>query len=120
MAVIKVVGKINGSEEIIFGKSVDSNQWIATTAPNLSTGRYVVEIIAYDEAGNEAYSAAMLLEFDASDMTFKLIPSNYTADTFEVKKEEFIKSEFYFKNQEENYYFKILKHDLYFVERSLI
>lgn len=108
MSVTRVVGRINGSDEIIFGKSADDGSWVASAAPNLKTGRYVVEVVAYDEAGNESYGTSFLVMFDSSDMSFKIISSNYTADTFEKIKEESIDLEYFFHENEENYSYKIL------------
>ncbi|MCM3789412.1 Ig-like domain repeat protein [Domibacillus indicus] len=74
MAVVRMTGEIDGTS-IIFSKD-KSGTWVAPVPLNLD-GEFIVEVTAYDEAGNMAYSTAMLFAIDPSTLSAQVIPLNY-------------------------------------------
>jgi hypothetical protein len=87
MAVVKMTGRID-SVEIVFSLS-ETGAWIATVPPDIY-GEFVVEVTALDEAGNAAYSTAMLFTVDIGDLSFSVIPLSYA---YKVSGEGFSKVE---------------------------
>ncbi|MEC1744105.1 PF13754 domain-containing protein [Schinkia azotoformans] len=80
MAIVKIVGQVDG-EDIIFSLNPDGD-WIATV-PKALDGEYVVEVKAYDEAGNMSYSSSMLFTVDPATLEVEFIPLQYAYKTFE-------------------------------------
>lgn len=74
MAIRRMVGIVDG-KEIIFRKDSGS-LWTAAVPLDLD-GEYIVEVRAFDEAGNEAYSTNMLFIVDPSTLDVKIIPLDY-------------------------------------------
>lgn len=72
--VIELRGKVDG-KEIAFDQ-ISHEVWNATIPMELC-GFYVVELEAFDEAGNRAYVTKFLLTFDPEALTIKLEPCNY-------------------------------------------
>lgn len=115
MAISIIVGKVDGAE-IIFRK--DSNgSWNATVPRDLD-GEYIVEVKAYDEAGNQAYSASMLFIVDPATLQVNMIPLNFAYRFLDEKFNEKmivsefayreVKSDFDFKKVESNFIFKVV------------
>lgn len=59
--VVRLIGKIN-SDPVIFERKA-GDRWEAII-PSVPSGVYVVELSAYDEAGNMAYVSQFLLSID--------------------------------------------------------
>ena len=74
--VVRVEGIING-DPIIFQRIV-GDQWEAK-APASLDGTYVLEMTAWDEAGNMANRAFYLLAYDPINLCASLIPLPYSA-----------------------------------------
>ncbi|WP_309087229.1 PF13754 domain-containing protein [Domibacillus sp.] len=74
MAVVRMTGRIDGAE-VIFSL-MENGQWSATVPPDVY-GEFVVEVTAWDEAGNTAYSTAMLFSINPGDLSFQVIPLLY-------------------------------------------
>lgn len=74
--VIKVEGNVNGYN-VVFQK-VAGDQWQAKVPSNI-TGIYIVEMTAWDEAGNVDHIAKYMLMYDPVNLCAKLIPLQYTA-----------------------------------------
>jgi hypothetical protein len=74
MAISKMVGAIDGNE-IIFRKD-SSGFWTAAVPKDLS-GEFIVEVIAYDDAGNQAYSSNMLFIVDPYQLGVQIMPLEY-------------------------------------------
>lgn len=72
--VIKLVGTINGNE-VVFEKEY-GDMWKATIPKNLN-GEYVIELRAYDEAGNMGYIAKYIMVVDIGKLCVKLEPYPY-------------------------------------------
>ena len=108
MALKKIIGKVDGSE-IIFRKD-SSGLWSATVPKDMG-GEYVVEIKAYDEAGNYAYSASMLFIVDPSSLQVQFIPLNFAYKTInkEYKERVAVAEYVYYENRSE-FDFKELPH----------
>lgn len=75
MAIVRMVGNVDGNQ-IIFGKDGDG-LW-AASIPRDIDGEYIVDVTAYDEAGNEAYSASMLFIVDPYTLEVKMLPLTFT------------------------------------------
>lgn len=116
MAIVKMVGQADGAE-IIFRLN-DERDWIATIPKDLD-GEYVVEIKAYDEAGNQAYASSMLFIVDPATLEVQVIPINYAYKTLEHEDfnnktviSEFVyhevRNSFEFKEQPQNFAAKVV------------
>lgn len=75
--VVRVEGIING-DKVIFERRAE-NQWIATV-PEALNGIYVVNLTAWDEAGNVAYYAKYILAYDPVNLCASLVPCPYQAE----------------------------------------
>lgn len=75
--VVKLTGNVNGSA-IIFER-VQGDEWKATVPASLN-GVYIVELLAVDEAGNEAYWAKYILTIDLAALCVHLEPYPYWAE----------------------------------------
>ena len=75
--VAKVIGKVDGSE-VIYEKG-EEDKWTVTVPSDLD-GMYVVEVTAYDEAGNSAYCTKMLLIVDPATLCVSLVPYEYIVE----------------------------------------
>ena len=74
--VSRVEGIVNG-DPIIFSRVV-GDQWEAQVPASLN-GTYVLEMTAWDEAGNMANRAFYLLAYDPVNLCASLIPLPYAA-----------------------------------------
>ena len=72
--VVKLTGIINGSTVVFERNSGDV--WEATIPKNLN-GQYVVELYAYDEAGNIGYAAKYIITIDLEALCVKFEPYPY-------------------------------------------
>lgn len=75
--VAKVIGKVDGGE-VIYEKG-EGEKWTVTVPSDLD-GMYVVEVTAYDEAGNSAYCTKMLLIVDPATLCVSLVPYEYIVE----------------------------------------
>lgn len=75
--ITKVIGKVDG-KEVVFERA-EGGLW-NTTVPLDLDGMYVIEVTAYDEAGNIAYCTKMLLIVDPETLCVSLQPYNYSFD----------------------------------------
>jgi len=77
MAVARVFGRIGGAEVIL--EHAEGSRW-SVPVPLDQDGEYVVEIIAEDEAGNQAYLARMLFVVDSAKLCAHVVPIPYYAE----------------------------------------
>jgi len=99
--IAKLEGLVNGSL-IIFMKG-SGGKWAAAVPSNIR-GEYVVELSAYDEAGNMAYSTKYLFAVDLSSLKVVLKPLNYAAEAYDNFGAAITAPVYaYFYNQDENY-----------------
>jgi len=77
MAVARVFGRIDGVEVIL--EHTGGSRW-SVPVPLDQDGEYVVEIIAEDEAGNQAYLARMLFVVDSAKLCAHVVPIPYYAE----------------------------------------
>lgn len=75
--VVRVEGVVNG-DPVIFQRKV-GDQWEAQVPASLN-GTYVLEMTAWDDAGNMAYVARYLLMYDPVNLCAKLVPLPYAAE----------------------------------------
>lgn len=73
MAVERVIGKTD-SFEVIFDRLNDNN-WTVNVPSNI-IGEYVMDLYAYDEAGNLGFLATAMFTVDASICAFIFQSSN--------------------------------------------
>lgn len=74
--VTKLVGKIDG-KQIAFER-IQEDRWQAVVPASIhNTGFYIIELEAYDEAGNYAYTTKFLLTFDPESLCAMLKPCRY-------------------------------------------
>ena len=66
--VVKVVGTIDG-RDVIFNQNQATGRWETIIPPDLD-GTYVVDLWAYDEAGNRGYAATVLFTVDVERLHF--------------------------------------------------
>lgn len=66
---VKLIGKIN-SEPVIF-QWKEGDRWEAIV-PRIPSGVYVVELSAYDEAGNRTYVSQFLLSIDLTALCMRV------------------------------------------------
>lgn len=74
--VARVEGIVNG-DPVIFNRVV-GDQWESKVPASLN-GTYVVEMTAWDEAGNMAHKSMYLLQYDPINLKSKLIPFPYSS-----------------------------------------
>ena len=63
--VVRLEGKVQG-QDVIFSR-VQGDEWETTVPPSLN-GVYIVELTAYDDAGNMAYTAMYILTIDITSI----------------------------------------------------
>lgn len=80
--VVKVIGKVD-SKDVIF-KDMGKGRW-TVTVPYDKDGEYIVEVTAYDEAGNVANATRYLLIVNVKRLTCKLIPLPYVSELLQRK-----------------------------------
>lgn len=80
--VVRLKGKLNGSI-IIFERS-DGDRWEAVV-PAVSSGIYIVELQAEDDAGNVAYCAKYIVTIDIEALTVSLVPMDYCAELIHME-----------------------------------
>lgn len=67
--VVRVYGSVNGGE-IVF-TPIGEDRW-ECVVPKISTGEYVVDLYAEDDAGNVGYTATILFVVDAKHIITKI------------------------------------------------
>ena len=67
--VVRLEGKVQG-QDVIFNR-VQGDDW-ETVIPSSLNGVYVVELTAYDDAGNMAYTARYILTIDLTSIHAKV------------------------------------------------
>ena len=67
--VIRLEGKVQG-QDVIFNR-VQGDEWETIIPPSLN-GVYIVELKAYDDAGNMAYTARYILTIDLTSIHAKV------------------------------------------------
>lgn len=72
--VVRLEGKVNG-QDVIFSKG-EGDTWNGVF-PFREKCEVIIELIAYDEAGNFCYKTCYLLAFDPESLYIKLIPADY-------------------------------------------
>jgi hypothetical protein len=105
MGVVRVVCELDCTQ-IIFGRSEDGS-WVASIPPDFS-GEYIIEVRAYDEAGNEAYSTQMLFVVDVKTLAVKMIPFNYSTSVIEAHNEDNKLNEFVYIEIENGLEFRLV------------
>ena len=75
--VTKVIGKVDG-QEVIYERA-EGDLWNVTVPLDLD-GMYVIEVTAYDEAGNITFCTKMLLIVDPETLCVRLQPYDYMVD----------------------------------------
>lgn len=75
--VVRLIGDVNG-QNVIFQKGI-GDIWQAQVPSSLD-GTYVIEMTAYDEAGNEAYWARYIMTVDIDSLCVILTRHPYQAD----------------------------------------
>lgn len=76
MAVARVFGRVDGVEVIL--EHLEGDIWQVPVPPDWD-GEYVIEILAEDEAGNQAYLAKMLFLINTAQLCVHMIPLPYHA-----------------------------------------
>lgn len=77
MAVERVIGKTD-SFEVIFDRLNDNN-WTVNVPSNI-IGEYVMDLYAYDEAGNHGFLATAMFTVDTSNLCFHLSIIKYRSE----------------------------------------
>ena len=72
--IVRLEGKVNG-QEIIFQKG-EGDIWKGVF-PFQEKCEAVIELTAYDEAGNFCYKTCYLLTFDPESLYMKLVPADF-------------------------------------------
>lgn len=67
--VVRLEGKVQG-QDVIFDR-VQGDDWETVIPPSLN-GVYIVELTAYDDAGNMAYTARYILTIDLTSIHAKV------------------------------------------------
>ena len=75
--ITKVIGKVDG-QEVVFERS-EGDKWTVTVPYDLD-GMYVIEVTAYNDAGNVTYCTKMLLIVDPATLCVCLVPYEYTVE----------------------------------------
>lgn len=63
--VVRLEGKVQG-QDVIFSR-VEGDEWETVIPPSLN-GVYIVELTAYDDVGNMAYTARYILTIDLTSI----------------------------------------------------
>lgn len=87
--IARVEGVIQGIP-ISLSRVGDSNVWESPIPTGLESGMYVVEIRAYNEAGNFAFSTKVLFAIDTKAMTIRVCLAPYYIDKAEMSSNFFI------------------------------
>ena len=74
--VVSLTGTVD-SVPVIFTKT-DDDLWETVVPPDLKDGRYIVELIATDDAGNQTYKIAELWVWQKVITHFKIIEQPFT------------------------------------------
>lgn len=74
----KVIGTVDG-KEFSFEKSDREDIWVVNV-PADTDGEYIVDVTAYDEAGNMAFCTKYLLIVNVKNLVCKLLPIEYASD----------------------------------------
>lgn len=77
MAVARVIGKTD-TFEVIFDK-IDNDNWTVDVPSNI-IGEYIMDLYAYDEAGNIGFMATAMFTVDTTNLCFHVKIFRYTAD----------------------------------------
>lgn len=77
--VVKLEGKVDG-QAIIFEREIEGDVWSATIPPQ-SSGIYIVELTATDDAGNVAYCAKYIITIDIAALSVRIEPFDKNAIT---------------------------------------
>ena len=80
--VTRLTGTVNGAA-VIFQR-IHGDEWEATV-PSTLNGVYVVDMTAYDDAGNATYWAKYILTVDLSALCVHLVPCPYQAELLDTK-----------------------------------
>ena len=80
--VTRLTGTVNGAA-VIFQR-IQGDEWEATV-PSTLNGVYVVDMTAYDDAGNATYWAKYILTVDLSALCVHLVPCPYQAELLDTK-----------------------------------
>lgn len=75
--VVKLIGKVDG-KDVVFART-EGNIW-KVNIPVQRSGKYVLELTAYDEAGNMAYVTDVLFTFDVYSMRIVIEPMPYICE----------------------------------------
>lgn len=115
--VVKLTGKVNG-ETVLFQR-IRGDVW-ETRVPSSLNGTYVLDMTAYDEAGNETYWAKYILTVDLAYLCAHLSKHPYQAeilkpdytfelDQFEKKYHANVVDELIVELKEKEYFTELLK-----------
>ena len=80
--VVRLEGKVQG-QDIIF-KHVQGDDWEAVIPKNL-TGIYIIELTAYDDNGNTAFTTRYILTVDLDALCIHLEPYPFWTDVLPDK-----------------------------------
>ena len=72
--VVRLEGKVNG-HDVIFSRR-EGDTWEGVF-PFQEKCEVIIELTAYDEAGNFCYKTCYLLAFDPNSLYIKLVPAEY-------------------------------------------
>lgn len=81
MAVARVFGRVDGAEVVM--EQTQGDIW-SVPVPLDQDGEYVVEIIAEDNAGNQAYIAKMLFCVDSTRLCVRVLPVPFYAELQDI------------------------------------
>lgn len=81
MAVARVFGRVDGVDVVM--ERAQGDIW-SVPVPLDQDGEYVVEIIAEDTAGNQAYVAKMLFCVDSTQLCVRVLPVPYYAELLDI------------------------------------
>lgn len=76
-------GNVDG-KEILFERTGEDDEWTAVIPASLN-GRYVVELLAIDDAGNETYWAKYIVTIDVTKMCVHLVPLEYQTEIIDTE-----------------------------------
>lgn len=79
--VVRVEGKVDG-KDVIFIKQ-EGDEWETIIPPDVD-GTYIVEVTAYDDAGNIGFITKVLLTVSIDDMCIKLEPLPWESELLSV------------------------------------
>lgn len=92
--VVKLIGNVNGNA-VVFSKTSNRDEWEATV-PSALNGVYVIDMMAFDEAGNFTYWAKYVLTIDLQSLYVNLYKYPYYTELKINKYEAEILSEKYY------------------------